>query len=47
MLSYFKTLFPVPEAIKELYGDRRNFTLPLNYLRFIKWRVREWTGGIS
>jgi hypothetical protein len=47
ILSYFKTLFPVPEAIKELYGDRRNFTLPLNYLRFIKWRVREWTGGIS
>lgn len=47
MLSYFKTLFPVPEAIKELYGDRRNFTLPLNYLRFIKWRVRGWTGKNS
>jgi len=42
--SYFKTLFPVPEAIKELYKDRRNFTLPLNYLKFMNWRVKEWTG---
>lgn len=44
LLSYFKTLFPVPEAIKELYGNKSNWTLPLNYLRFIKWRVQEWMG---
>jgi hypothetical protein len=44
IFSYFKTLFPAPEAIKELYKDRRNFTLPLNYLKFMNWRVKEWTG---
>ena len=42
LFSYFKTLFPVPEAIKELYGDKRKWMLPFNYLRFIKWRVKEW-----
>ncbi len=41
-LSYFKTLFPFPEAIKELYKDKRNLSLPFNYARFIKWRVKEW-----
>lgn len=44
VLSYFRTLFPVPEAIKELYKDRRNWSLPFNYLKFIKWRVKEWMG---
>ena len=44
VLSYFRTLFPVPEAIKELYKDRRNWYLPFNYLKFIKWRVKEWMG---
>ena len=44
IFSYFKTLFPAPEAVKQLYGDRRNFTLPYNYIRFIKWRVKEWRG---
>lgn len=44
ILSYFKTLFPVPEAIKELYSDKRNWSLPFNYVRFIKWRVKEWIG---
>jgi len=47
MLSYFKTLFPVPEAVKEFYNSKSNWTLPYNYLRFIKWRVREWTGKNS
>jgi hypothetical protein len=42
LLSFPKTLFPVPEAIRELYGDGRNWTLPLNYLKFITWRVKEW-----
>ena len=43
LLSFPKTLFPVPEAIRELYRDRRNWTLPLNYVRFIKWRMKDWT----
>lgn len=47
ILSYFKTLFPVPEAVKEIYSSKSNWTLPYNYLRFIKWRVREWTGKSS
>jgi hypothetical protein len=42
--SFLKTLFPVPEAIRELYRDRRNWTLPFNYVRFIKWRMKDWTG---
>jgi hypothetical protein len=42
-LSFFKTLFPVPGAIKELYRDSRNCALPMNYLKFIAWRVGEWT----
>ena len=43
VLSFPRTLFPVPEAIKEYYSDRRNWTLPYNYFRFIKWRVKDWT----
>lgn len=42
ILSYFKTLFPLPEAIKELYKDQRNVMLPFNYAKFIHWRVKEW-----
>ena len=41
IFSFVKTLFPVREAIKTLYDDRRNWTLPLNYLKFIKWRLTE------
>lgn len=44
LLSFPRTLFPVPEAIKEIYKDKRNLTLPFNYMRFIKWRVGDWTG---
>jgi hypothetical protein len=42
-MSFLKTLMPAPVAIKELYRDYRNLTLPLNYLRFISWRIKEWT----
>lgn len=45
LLSYFRTLFPMPEAIRELYRDRRAWSLPFNYLRFIRWRVKEWVKG--
>jgi len=40
--SFFLTLLPAPRAIKELYGDRRNWMLPYNYSRFITWRLAEW-----
>lgn len=43
-LSFIKTVFPVPEAIKGLYNDSRNWMLPLNYARFIKWRMKAWIG---
>ena len=44
ILSYFKTLFPVPLAVKELFQDKRTWTLPFNYLRFIRWRIKDWLG---
>ncbi len=40
--TFTGTLFPVPEAINELYGEKRNWVLPFNYLRFISWRVKDW-----
>jgi hypothetical protein len=43
--SFVKLLFPLPEVIKELYEDRRRWMLPFNYMKFIKWRVKEWIGG--
>lgn len=42
--SFMKVLFPSPDIIKALYGNVRFWKLPLNYLRFIGWRVKEWTG---
>ena len=42
--SFVKTLFPMPQAIKRLYDDSRNWTLPLNYVKFIKWRLKAWVG---
>jgi hypothetical protein len=44
LLSFIKTLFPMAQAIKALYRDERNWSLPLNYVKFISWRIREWTG---
>lgn len=44
IFSFFKTLFPFPDAIKELYKDRRNRFLPLNYLKFLAWRMKSWIG---
>ncbi len=45
--SFGKTLFPEPRAIKELYGDNRNWTLPINYSRFIAWRLEAWKKGTA
>ncbi len=42
IFSYFRTLFPPAEAIRQLYGDKGVLFLPINYLRFITWRVRDW-----
>jgi hypothetical protein len=44
VFSFVKALFPVKEAIKALYDDQRNWTLPFNYLKFIKWRLTEGRG---
>jgi hypothetical protein len=44
LFSFYKALIPFPQAIKELYEDDRNWTLPMNYLRFMKWRIRDWAG---
>ena len=44
IFSFFKTFFPFPGAIKELYDDRRNCFLPFNYMRFFVWRLRDWKG---
>ena len=41
-LSFIRVLIPLPEAIKAFYGDDRNWMLPLNYMRFIFWRMKEW-----
>lgn len=44
LFSFAKVLFPAPGIIKALYGNSRPWGLPVNYLRFIVWRVKEWTG---
>lgn len=44
IFSFVKTLLPFPNAIKELYNDRRNWFLPFNYLRFLAWRMKRWIG---
>lgn len=38
--SLFRAVIPHPDAIKVLYEDRRVWMLPVNYLRFIFWRVK-------
>ncbi|MBM4146885.1 MAG: nucleotidyltransferase family protein [Nitrospira sp.] len=43
IISFLKILLPFPQAVKDFYEDKRNWALPFNYLRFIKWRVKEWT----
>ena len=41
-LSFLKSFFPMPDDIKALYEDKRGWALPLNYSRFITWRLTEW-----
>ena len=40
--SFLKSLVPSPAAIKTLYRDSRNWTLPMHYLKFLGWRIKEW-----
>ena len=42
--SFTKTFFPPPSAIRELYGDFRKWTLPINYIRFLSWRISKAKG---
>lgn len=42
--SFATSLFPLPEQLRELYRDQRSWMLPLHYSRFLRWRVKEWTG---
>ncbi len=43
-LSYLKTAFPPPDAIQSFYHCKNSLMLPVNYLRFILWRLKHWTG---
>ncbi|MBA4373067.1 MAG: hypothetical protein C0402_09445 [Thermodesulfovibrio sp.] len=45
MTSFFRTLFPSPDAVRELYRTRTSLGLPFLYLKFIVWRIRCWTGS--
>jgi hypothetical protein len=44
MGSYLKLFFPSPEVIRQLYGTRQKSRLPMHYMKFIRWRIKEWTG---
>lgn len=44
LFSFIKTFFPLPNSIRELYNDKRTWTLPLNYFKFFKWRVTSGHG---
>lgn len=41
-LSFQKSVIPTPRIIKTLYDDRRIWMLPVLYLRFLGWRLKEW-----
>ena len=42
ILSYLKTSFPHPQAIKEYYKDQRTWILPWNYCRFTAFLIKKW-----
>ncbi|MGC2062530.1 MAG: hypothetical protein WA610_06095, partial [Thermodesulfovibrionales bacterium] len=46
LTSFFRTLFPLPEAVRALYRPgSNNWVLPFLYLKFIVWRIKCWTGS--
>lgn len=40
--SFAKSFFPSVNGIKIFYNDYRLWMLPINYIRFIGWRISEW-----
>ena len=42
--SFVKVFFPRPQDIKAFYPETGNWMLPVNYLRFICWRIKQATG---
>jgi hypothetical protein len=40
LYSFTKIFFPKPQEVEALYPTTRKWMLPVNYLRFIWWRVR-------
>jgi len=44
--SFLKAVLPSPQVIKALYNEERVRFLPVNYLRFLIWRLREWIGRL-
>lgn len=44
--SLQKTILPSFRTILLLYGDDRIWMMPLHYLRFLAWRIKEW-GSLS
>jgi hypothetical protein len=44
MYSFAKIIFPRPQDIRGLYPGTSKLTLPLNYLRFICWRIKQSAG---
>ncbi len=45
LYSFVKTVLPPPQAVKDFFGDMRNWTLPFNYMRFIIWRMLRFPRG--
>jgi len=43
LYSFVKIFFPRPQDIRAFYPETVNWMLPINYLRFICWRVTRWT----
>jgi hypothetical protein len=43
LYSFVKIFFPRPQDIRAFYPETGSWMLPINYLRFICWRVTKWT----
>ena len=43
--SFMKSVFPAPGDMKSFYKDDRAWKLPVNYVRFAGWRIKEWRKG--
>ncbi len=43
-ISLIRTVIPPRIAIEEIYGESGMLALPVKYIRFIMWRLKEWFG---